>query len=167
MNSATRLRYTPDAMAPYNEKVILPLPAEKPWADIRIACGFGDHIPLALADLQSNDHMLRIDALWAIDNEVIRQGNRYEGAAYIIKPLVDILHRRSHGRDEAYGLLIEIADGYDMPGATVELVDGSVHPVHDVCRSELNRYRDQFEDDVLDKFVTYEAQELLESLDEM
>lgn len=87
------------------------------WAALRQASGTCEHIPDALMGLCSGDATTRDAAYWKIDNHVIRQGDLYEAAPYVVRELVSLLSQCTTGRDRVYDLLIEFANG-DSPADT-------------------------------------------------
>ena len=126
-----------------------------------------EHIPVAIQSLLSPNLIERHEARFSIDNEAVRQSDRYEAAAYVIATLSECLASNPvYGREEIYEILIEIAAGSDMPNEFVKLKSGSEIPLAEACKSELERFRDVFEQGMDDSDYGYLARELVEVMND-
>jgi len=141
--------------------------SEVPWADRKTATGDAYQIPEALSEIRSPDADVRKRAYWKIDNHVVLQSDLYEAAYDVVPFLIDIVRdRTSFGRELAYDLLFEIANGYAPEDVTCEIGAGERVPLQVACHMALIAGQDVFEGDRHDPdpVIRSKASELLERL---
>ncbi len=94
------------------------------WGKLRHAHGTCGHMPEVFRKLASDDAKVRQEAYWAIDNNVVLQGDLYEAAPTVTLALIELVgdERRSAGRPEIYELLVELAYGNAPPSMTVDFM---------------------------------------------
>jgi hypothetical protein len=108
------------------------------WKNISQADGDAAHVPDALRGLVSFDPEERETSYWKLDNFIILQGGIYEASFYAIPFLLEITKSSAeHGKDRAYDLLTEIANGWEAENASC-MYFGEMMSLTDACKRSIS-----------------------------
>lgn len=139
----------------------------KEWKQIQVAYGSGNIIPEALQLLKSQQEEDRERGYWQLQNSVVLQSDLYEGAYYVIEPLLEIAEGASC--PDVYrplDILYEIFNGYASPHNFILIEDDQNKHLTVACRERIaaNRERIKSIPTRLEKELKAKA-DLLESID--
>jgi hypothetical protein len=138
------------------------------WRTLRTATGTADGMPAAISSLFSEEPEVRRASYWRIDNHAILQGDLFDSAPFVVAEVIDGLARHQRNSEDAYSLLVEMANG-SAPEQNVVHFDGLVMPLVEATQRALSKglayyWRDLGSDDVK---VRRHVSELLLALEEL
>jgi hypothetical protein len=118
----------------------------KNWKDVKISYGSAEMIPGILKLLCSQDNEEREKSYWQIQNAVVLQSDLYEGAYFIVEPLLEILENDNCSNKFApLDILFEIFNGYAPFDNMIINEEGLIIHLAEACRNKIRNNRHRIE----------------------
>ena len=102
---------------------------------LRTAIGYAESVPAAIDALFSSSESEQQSGYWGLDNHVVLQGDLYPAAPFVAREIIQRLAAgiRAAHLAPVYRLLQELRLGYAAPSQLVDLGDGRVGTIPELC----------------------------------
>lgn len=118
----------------------------KKWKDVKISYGSAAELPALLRLMCSQNEEEREKSYWQVQNAVVLQSDLYEGAYYVIEPLLEMLENSAcYDKYRPLDILHEIFNGYAEFDNIILNEEGRMVHLAEACRSKISKNKSRIQ----------------------